>query len=127
MLPLSHKRLWLAASALLLLFVVYGSLSPAPQVDLPANADKIEHFAAYLLLALWFTALYPRSKYWVVAGALLALGLSMEILQHVMAMGRVADPQDMAANSAGVLLGCGLAVSVTGGWATRVDAWLGRS
>jgi len=127
MLPLTHKRLWLATSALLIVGVIYGSLSPAPVLQVPGNFDKVEHFSTYLLLALWFTALYPRAKYWLVASALLGLGLSMEILQHVMALGRFADPRDMAANAAGVLLGSVLAVFATGGWVRRVDSWLSRN
>lgn len=127
MLPLSHKRLWLAVSALLVAGVIYGSLSPAPVLSVPGNYDKVEHFSAYLILALWFTALYPRSRYGLVAMALLALGLSMEVMQHVMALGRFADPRDMAANAAGILLGSVLAIFATGGWAQRVDAWLTRN
>lgn len=126
MLPLAHKRLWLAASTLLLALVVYASLGPAPALAVPGNLDKLEHFGTYLLLAVWFTALYPRSRYWVVAVALLALGLTLEILQHVMALGRYGDARDMAANASGVLLGCGLAIAATGDWAGRVEAWLTR-
>jgi hypothetical protein len=62
MLTLTHKGLWLAASALLVAGVIYGSLSPAPALSAPGNLDKVEHFSAYLFLALWFTALYPRSR-----------------------------------------------------------------
>lgn len=124
MLPLQHKRLWLTASVLLLALVVYGSLSPGPAVPTPGHFDKVEHLGVYVFLAVWFTALYPRPKYWRVALALLALGLAMEVLQQAMGLGRMADPRDMAANAAGVLLGCGLAIAATGNWARRVDAWL---
>lgn len=127
MLPLVHKRLWLAASTSLLALVVYASLSPAPAISVPGNFDKLEHFGAYLFLAVWFTALYPRSRYWLVASGLLSLGLALEVLQHQMALGRFGDPRDMAANASGVLLGCGLAIVATGGWASRVDAWLTRN
>jgi VanZ family protein len=127
MLPLNHKRLWIAASALLVAGVIYGSLSPAPALAVPGNLDKIEHFSSYLILAVWFTALYPRSRYWLVAVALLALGLTMELMQHIMALGRFADPRDMVANAAGVLLGSVLAVVATGGWVRKVDAWLTRN
>lgn len=127
MLPLGQKPLWIAASVLLLALVVFGSLSPGPAVPTPGNFDKLEHFGVYLFLAVWFTALYPRRRYWRVALGLLALGVAMEVLQQVTGLGRIADPRDMAANAAGVLLGCGLAVAATGGWASRVDAWLTRN
>lgn len=127
MLPLTHKHLWLIASALLVALVVYGSLSPGAALPVPGGVDKVEHFAVYLFLAVWFTALYPRSSYWRVVAGLVGLGLALEVLQHLMQLGRSAEWPDMVANAAGVLLGYGLAVAVTGGWAMKVDAWLNRS
>lgn len=127
MLPLTHKHLWLTASALLVVLVVYGSLSPAAALPVPGGVDKVEHFAAYLFLAVWFTALYPRTSYWRVVAGLLGLGLALEVLQHLMQLGRSAELPDMVANAAGVLLGYGLAVAATGDWAMKVDSWLNRS
>ena len=127
-LPLAHTRAWIAASVLLLAAVVYFSLAPlGPKVPMPENFDKLEHALAYTCLAVWFTGLLARGHYWKIVVALAALGLLIEILQHVMAMGRVADPWDMAANGVGIVVGVALAALSTGGWALRVEAWLNRN
>lgn len=126
MLSLAYKRYWLTASLALVALVVYGSLSAPVATPLPGGFDKVEHFASYLFLAVWFTGLYPRERYWPVALALVGLGLAMELLQYAMQLGRDAAPLDMAANVAGVAAGMLLAAVATGGWARRVEAWLGR-
>jgi hypothetical protein len=41
-----------------------------------------------------------------------------------MQAGRMGDPYDMAANTAGVAAGLLLAVAATGGWAQKVERWL---
>jgi VanZ family protein len=126
-LPLVHARAWIAASTLLVAALVYASLGPpvpAPEVD---NFDKLGHFLAYATLAAWFGGLFPRSRYAWVALALCGLGLALEILQQQMGRGRSGDPYDMAANAAGVVAGLLLGLGYTGGWAVRIEAWLGRS
>jgi VanZ family protein len=127
-LPLTHAPAWLCASLLLIGGVIYGSLAPvSPYVPLPSNFDKIEHLAVYAGLALWFTGLVQRRHYWTVVLGLAALGLTLEYLQFAMHHGRTGDPWDMAANLLGVAAGVTLAVTRTGGWAPRVEAWLSRS
>ena len=88
------------------------------------SGNKVEHVGSYFILALWFTGMFARDRYWAVDSALLLLGASMEIGQYLMHMGRTADPYDMAANTAGVALGTVIAMLGTGGWTQRVDAWL---
>jgi VanZ family protein len=127
MLPLRHRGLWLAASAVLILTVIWGSLETGVDLPVPDGFDKVEHLGTYLVLALWFTGLYPRNRYGAVAAALLALGLAMEIGQYVMAAGRMADPYDMAANTLGVGLGLAVALRASGGWTPKVEAWLSRN
>jgi VanZ family protein len=124
MVPLRHRRVWFILSALLIVAVILGSLLPGPAVDLPENFDKVEHWLSYFLLALWFTGLYPPSSYWKVAACLLGLGVAMEILQGVMALGRVPDALDMTANTLGIAVGIGLGLAATGGWARRIESWL---
>jgi len=127
MLPLRHRGLWLSASAALILLVIWGSLQTDVDLPAPGGFDKVEHLGTYLVLALWFTGLYPRNRYGAVAAALLALGLAMEIGQYVMAAGRIADPYDMVANTLGVGLGLAVALRASGGWTPKVEAWLSRN
>lgn len=126
MLALRYRPFWIAASCVLLAVVVWGSLQTTLHPDLGQGFDKVEHFATYLFLAVWFTGLYRRPRYWVVAAGLLALGVAMEAAQFAMQAGRTADPYDMAANGAGVVLGVLVASFATGGWAQRLEAWLTR-
>lgn len=124
MLPLAHKPWWVLASLALVVLVILGSLGPPLPSSLPDGTDKVEHFGAYLFLAVWFTGLYPRERYWPVALLLIGLGLLMEALQYAMHLGRDAAPLDMAANLAGVAAGMLLGSTLTGGWARKVEAWL---
>ena len=128
MLPLAHAPAWLVASVLLVVAVLYASLAPLNvPAGLPTHFDKVEHALAYLFLAVWFAGLVVRAHYWKIVVALAVLGLVIEILQHVMALGRYGDPMDMVANLLGVGLGIALASRRLGGWALKADAWLNRS
>ena len=128
MLPLAHAPAWLVASVLLVVAVLYASLAQFNMpAGLPTHFDKVEHALAYLFLAVWFAGLVVRAHYWKIVVALAALGLVIEILQHVMALGRYGEPMDMAANLLGVGLGIALASRRLGGWALKVEAWLNRS
>ena len=89
--------------------------------------DKLEHLVVYAALALWFTGLVQRRRYWTVVLGLAALGLTLEYLQFAMHRGRMGDPWDMAANLLGIAAGVTLAVTRTGGWAPKVEAWLSRN
>jgi VanZ family protein len=127
MLPLVHTPAWLAASVLLVVAVIYGSLGTDSSLPSPGEFDKLAHFGAYLFLAVWFTGLVPRAQYWKIVLALVGLGLAMEVLQQLMQRGRYGDPFDMAANALGVAAGLSLALWLTGGWARWIDAWLARN
>jgi VanZ family protein len=126
MLPLVYTPAWLAASAILIVAMVYGSLGTGSSLPSPGEFDKLAHFSAYLFLAVWFTGLVTRAHYWKVVLALVCFGLAMEILQQMMQRGRYGDPFDMAANALGVAAGLSLALWQTGGWARWIDAWLAR-
>jgi VanZ family protein len=126
-LRLAHAPAWITASLLLLALVTWGSLMPGSDVPGPPNLDKLEHAAAYAVLAVWFTGLVPRKRYAAVAVALAALGVLMELLQHAMQLGRQADALDVGANVFGIGVGIAIAARRTGGWAPRVEAWLSRN
>jgi len=124
MIPLRYRHLWLAISVALVGVILYASLTPDLPLPTPGGFDKAEHFIAYFALAVWFTGLYPRARYWQVVTGLLALGLGVEIAQGAMRLGRSAELFDMVANAAGIGVGLLLALALTGGWAQRVELWL---
>jgi len=125
MLQLRRRRLWIALSMILLAAVFFVCLQPGLGPNGPAGFDKVEHLAAYILLSLWFTGLVARGRYWAVVAGLLALGLLIEVLQWRMNLGRSAETLDMLANMLGVGVGITLALLATGGWAPRLESWLG--
>lgn len=127
MLPLTHARAWIAASLVLVALVVYGSLATGPQVPVPGEFDKLQHFGAYAFLAVWFAGLVMRRRFVGVAVGLAALGLALEYLQYAMQAGRYGDPLDLAANLVGIAAGLALGQWRAHGWALRVEAWLNRN
>ena len=124
MLNLRYRPFWIAASLVLVLGVVWGSLQTAFGGEVPRGFDKVEHFGTYMFLAVWFTGIFARPRWWTVVVALLALGAAMEAGQFIMGAGRTADVHDIAANAAGVAAGLLLATLLTGGWAQRIESWL---
>jgi VanZ family protein len=125
MLQLRRRRLWIALSTVLLAAVFFACLKPDFGPPAPAGFDKVEHMTAYVLLALWFTGLVSRGRYWAVGAGLMALGLLIEVLQWLMNLGRSAEALDMLANTLGVGVGIAIALLATGGWAPRLESWLG--
>jgi len=113
---------------LLVVTVLYLSLAPLNVLaELPTHVDKFEHAAAYVFLAVWFTGLVARPRYWRVVTALVVFGLTIEFLQAAMPFGRQGDPWDVLANITGIGVGLAIASVATGGWALKVEAWLNRS
>jgi VanZ family protein len=124
MLPLRYRAFWIAASLALVVTVIWGSLQTALATAPVHGFDKVEHFSTYMFLAVWFTGIFVRPHWWRIVAGLLGLGLAMEIGQYLMQAGRMGDPLDMAANTAGVAAGVSLALLLTGGWAQKIESWL---
>jgi VanZ family protein len=125
MLPLAYPRMWISAGVLLVVIVMSGSLVPGDYVHGAMDwNDKVTHALTYTGLTLWFTGIFPRSRYaWVVL-AIFAFGALIEILQAVMPFGRHGDFADLIANSSGILLGLMLAIFWLEGWPQWVEARL---
>lgn len=90
-----------------------GYLSLVPQTLLPESpvSDKVEHFAAYLLLAL--LALSARTslrKKLLVLLVILLFGTAIEFVQP--SFNRQLEVADMAANTGGALSGYALLLCV---------------
>jgi predicted XRE-type DNA-binding protein len=99
------RRFWLLLGWMLVLFVIYLSLTPAPvQLKLP-HGDKLGHVLAYAALMSWFANLYEVSvRRMQFAIGLIALGISLEFVQRWTGY-RSFEVADMIASAAGVAVG----------------------
>lgn len=131
MLPLRYATRWRIASIVLLLLVLAATMSPAVWLfDSKArallwfhNADKWLHGMTFAVLSLWFTGLYGRRSWAVVALGLMAFGFVVEGCQLLLSY-RTADWIDIAANTAGIVIGFLAAAAGVGGWGPRLENWL---
>ena len=106
------RRLWLVA----VLAVIVGSLLPGGSAPLRALSllhinDKAEHFLAYAGLACLPLWMQSRPSARRVGLWLLALGISLEILQALVP-GRACDLLDGMADGAGIIIGLLFGASV---------------
>jgi len=99
------RRFWLLLGWLLVLLVIYLSLTAAP-VTLPIReGDKFSHAFAYFVLMSWFANLYHRmSVRATFAGGFVALGVVLEFIQLWTGY-RSFEVTDMAAGAFGVVAG----------------------
>ena len=120
MLPLRFPKLWSALGWLLVGVVVFGSLIPGPALQAVQVNDKVMHASAYFVLMVWFAGFYRHTVYPLIAAILVALGLTLDLLQ-LLTDTRSFDWYDVAMNSAGVMLGFVLSTFLLGGWCQRVE------
>lgn len=96
-------------------FVVIGDLALQPGYETPPRlfgSDKLEHAAAFALLAVLARIAWPRVSAWAVAPFLLLYGGAIELIQATPQIGRTASLADLAADGFGMLVGLGLAAVV---------------
>lgn len=100
--PRRWLGIWLFGWALC---IALSLLPPIPLGDAP-DADKLGHFLAYFTLMAWAVMLFSgwRARM-LAAGALILLGLGLELAQATLTTTRQGDLRDAAANSLGVLAG----------------------
>ena len=120
---LRHPWLWLGLGWLFVALAVIASLVPGQKLPDTHMGDKWQHSIGYALLTLWFAGIYPKASYWKVGGAMVALGIAIEIAQGAMPFGRQMDIRDVGANSIGIVIGLMLALIGVGGWAQKIEAW----
>lgn len=128
MLPLRYADRWRTASIVLLLLVLTATLLPAvwlwpDQTDLVswiAHADKWVHGMIFALLAIWFAGQYARRSYWRIGIGLIAFGALIESCQGLVSY-RSAEWLDIAADTAGIAVGLGIALAGLGGWSVWVE------
>lgn len=117
---LALLRLWLSVGVVgcAVLFYICVMPSPPKVVDM-ANADKIEHFMAYLVLGTWFGGILAPHYLKVFLG-LLAFGVFIEIVQGLTGY-RDAQFGDAVADGAGALAGVALARLGAMRWLGYID------
>jgi VanZ family protein len=124
LLPLRFPRLWLTLGWVFVVLAVIACLVPGGVPGTSRLNDKFMHVCGHLALALWFTGIYPRSRYAMIAFLLLALGIVIELLQGAMHMGRAAELRDVYADAVGIAAGIALSLALLGGWMLRFEAWI---
>jgi VanZ family protein len=99
-------RLWWGLGAVLMILATIVCLVPQehPPQAFELN-DKVSHLIGHGTLALYFAGLVPRARWWSIFALLLLFGITIEVSQHYMNLGREGDLRDVAANSVGALLG----------------------
>jgi VanZ family protein len=130
MLPLRNASLWRALSVVILVLVLVAALSPAfwffdsmnDALSWFEHTDKWLHAFTFIALAIWFSGLFERRAWWRIAIGLLLFGFFVEFLQLQLSY-RMADWVDIAANTAGIIVGLAVAAAGLGGWAMRVEDW----
>ena len=128
MLSLRYPRLWLGLGWGAVALAILVCLAPIEKLPQPPNlSDKTEHFAAYLLLSVWFAGIYRRGRYWIIAAGLVVMGVLIEFAQGAMGLGRHADARDVIANCSGVLAGLLLCWFGLGAWAQWVESLVSKT
>ena len=132
MLPLQHAALWRFLSVVLLLSVLTAALLPAFWFDSKVkalvwfeNVDKWMHGLTFVALSVWFSGMFARRAYWLIAVGLTAFGFVIEGSQLLVSY-RMADWADIGANTAGIIVGLAVAATGLGGWGLRIEDWYSR-
>ncbi len=102
--PLKYKLLWLSIGYLMVVFVIYSSLSTSQVVLEISLSDKLMHVLGYFGLMGWFMQIYRgRRAGFRLAAVFIAMGVLLEFLQDLGGV-RYFEVADMLANTLGVLL-----------------------
>jgi len=124
---LRYRKLWLIIGYLLIVLVVFLSLTSSPvEIDtgLPYQ-DKLFHTIAYFLLTFWFMQIFHIRHHvvrWMIF--FLCLGLLLEYLQGF-DPNRYSEIGDMAANALGVVVAVALARTPLRYTLVRLEQYLG--
>jgi VanZ family protein len=118
------RQLWIMAILVLVIAIVYTSLTPRPVIPNESFSDKTAHFLAYFSLALLGSGIASPATLWRTMLRCFLLGATMEAAQALLTDHRVADVADLAANAAGIVMAWLIAGQGRAGWGLRAAAWL---
>ena len=80
------------------------ALMPAKQVPITLGWDKLDHWFAFFTLSFLANHAFPKRAFWrVIALALVAYGIGIEVAQSF-TPDRDADAMDVVADSVGILI-----------------------
>jgi VanZ family protein len=119
---LNYRRVWVSIAWLLLILIIYLSLTPQPPEPVKFdNADKYEHAFAYATVSFWLCLIYRNTgaRVLIIAGLIL-LGVFLEYAQGWTGY-RTFDVQDMLADGVGVLAGWLLVLTPLGRLLIYID------
>ena len=93
------------------LVVGYGLFAPPGKGPPLLPWDKAEHFIAFFGLMVLALPAFPKARLWLLAGALIAAGAAVELIQKTPLIHRDADLWDGVADSLGVLTVAGVVIA----------------
>lgn len=120
-------RLWWVIGWGMVLFIGVSCLEPARYVMDVHVWDKAEHALAFFGMSVWFGGLVRRSRYPMVALAMLLFGGGIEIAQGAMGWGRDPDIRDFVADAVGITTAMILLYLGLGAWTRWVEGLIWRS
>lgn len=110
--PLQRPHLWLGLWLSGVVVLVVVCLLPGQDLPKLPISDKLEHAAAFALLAASAVQLFARGRALVlVAAGLLALGIGIEFAQALFTTTRMMEAGDVLADAIGIA--AGLSISLT--------------
>jgi VanZ family protein len=120
-------RFWWALGVVLVIAALVVCLMPMPELPKTFDLnDKVWHILGHTALAVYFTGLVERRRWWKIFVFLLGFGIGVEFAQHFMHVGRRADWRDVLGNSAGDLFGLLLGYLGLARWRQWMDWLSGR-
>jgi VanZ family protein len=121
------RRFWWVLGALIVSAAV--TICLLPNDDLPSSFslnDKLSHVIGHALMASYFAGLVERRGWWKILLFQFLLGVTIEVSQSFMHLGREADVFDCIANLLGAGVGLLLARAGLERWPQVAAGILGR-
>lgn len=115
------RAVWISIGWMMVLTIVWLSLTPSPPDLGIEHGDKFGHFLAYGILMFWFCQLYAaRQAQIAYAAGFVAMGVALEFIQGALGY-RSYEAFDMLATAVGVLAGWAAARFAGGSLLARIE------
>jgi VanZ family protein len=104
------RDMFRAGTVLFAFAVAWFAFTPSTGVESGLPWDKANHAVAFLTWTILAGCGWPRVGFLRLAAVMLALGIGIELIQGLPAVGRDADVWDVVADMTGFVAGWGLVV-----------------